>query len=120
MSTICINTPVQTKSLVPNAFQVAIVKFLLENADRAMTEKIITMLAVGDMTGLVAMEQKEKMRRFRNNKVYHKLLLLDYGQRVERERVRGRKRREKKVKKRKINKKKERKRERGKCKRKTE
>ncbi|GMT14966.1 hypothetical protein PFISCL1PPCAC_6263, partial [Pristionchus fissidentatus] len=43
--------------------KVAIVKFLLEKADTEMTEKVITMLASGDMKGLKEMEKKEKKRR---------------------------------------------------------
>ncbi|GMS84513.1 hypothetical protein PENTCL1PPCAC_6688, partial [Pristionchus entomophagus] len=43
--------------------KVAIVKFLLEKADAETTEKVITMLAAGDLKGLMQMEKKEKKRR---------------------------------------------------------
>ncbi|GMR36821.1 hypothetical protein PMAYCL1PPCAC_07016, partial [Pristionchus mayeri] len=43
--------------------KVAIVKFLLEKADAEMTEKVITMLASGDLKGLMEMEKKERKRR---------------------------------------------------------
>ncbi|KAF8363980.1 hypothetical protein PRIPAC_90903, partial [Pristionchus pacificus] len=43
--------------------KVAIVKFLLEKADAQTTERVITMLASGDLKGLMEIEKKEKRRR---------------------------------------------------------